>query len=68
VTEFDNIPDHQGEAEESQEITITKEQLENLRKLMPQEIAGTPEWNIRVQVESAVNLYNKTGLPILDLP
>lgn len=57
-----------AEETEKQEVTLTAEQLEHLKKMMPHEIYGTPEWKIRVQVENAVNLYSKTGIPILDLP
>lgn len=48
-------------------LSLTPEELANLRKNKPEQIAGTPEWKIMVHLNALCALYDKSGF-LIDLP
>jgi hypothetical protein len=42
-------------------FSLTPEQVQTLLRIMPEEMAGTREWKLRVQVRATVEFIDKNG-------
>jgi hypothetical protein len=48
-------------------LSLTPQELANLRKNKPEQIVDTPEWKFMVRLDAISALYDISGL-IIDLP